>query len=445
MSNLFFGERGKRMIKITNIKLYGFKNIGNVDLELKDLATVIGVNNFGKSNMLDGIDFGIDFINFSPKAKQREMSDLQNVPIIEKLVDEKFKFEISFDTCEDNQTSVIYGYSFSWIDQRGDNKGEIVNEYLKVKQKGKQKYTSYIDRNLDKSFYLASESGRCTKKIQINKNELIINKIQAFDDLFYFNIVKSLNDLTIYIDRNFDSKILYLFKPFVIKGDDKLSPFSDNVSIAETLYELKEKHFKKYLLIENVMLELFPHIKEFYIDKFKFELNEDFSKVQLEDSPFSWADNQYFIKVMCKNYIKTIDISQMSDGVKRILTLLTYITLAEINKIPIIAIEEPENSVHPGLLKKYLSVINQVAGDCRVILTSHSPYLVNYIDKSNLYLGAPDDSGVANFKQLKKKYFRRIEEYAQELDVEVGEYLFMLMSSNDEMDYDILKRYLSDE
>ena len=44
----------------------------------------------------------------------------------------------------------------------------------------------------------------------------------------------------------------------------------------------------------------------------------------------------------------------MSDGAKRVFMILTKIIVSSVSNVSLIAIEEPENSVHPGLFKAYM-------------------------------------------------------------------------------------------
>jgi len=46
-----------------------------------------------------------------------------------------------------------------------------------------------------------------------------------------------------------------------------------------------------------------------------------------------------------------IDFARLSDGCKRVLLMLTRAVWADIKKLPLIAFEEPENAVHPGLMQ----------------------------------------------------------------------------------------------
>ena len=73
---------------------------------------------------------------------------------------------------------------------------------------------------------------------------------------------------------------------------------------------------------------------------------------------------------------------------------------AQLNNVPLILIEELENSIHPSLFQSLLSTIKSLAGDTQIILTSHSPYLLQYLKPELLYVGIPNEDDIAIFKKI---------------------------------------------
>ena len=115
--------------------------------------------------------------------------------------------------------------------------------------------------------------------------------------------------------------------------------------------------------------------------------------------------------------------------------------MADINGLSLIAIEEPENSIHPSLLQSFLRVISQFAGDCRVIITSHSPYVLQYLELKDIYLGLPNTCGVATFSRVNKSMQKTLINDASSIDISVGDYIFSLLSGSDD-DLDELSSFL---
>ena len=165
------------------------------------------------------------------------------------------------------------------------------------------------------------------------------------------------------------------------------------------------------------------------------------NKTIKEDDYFTIAKKIYFSVVIDKNIIEPIEISDMSDGVKRVLLIFTTLVLADINNYSLVAIEEPENSLNPKILQRYLIALNSFSRNTNVIITSHSPYLINYLNPSNIYLGLPNTEGVARFNRIKEKSSNKLLLDAKNMDMLVGDYLFDLMSG-DGSDLEIINKYM---
>ena len=70
--------------------------------------------------------------------------------------------------------------------------------------------------------------------------------------------------------------------------------------------------------------------------------------------------------------------AQQSDGTLRVAGLLT--ALLQEPPLPVIAIEEPELTVHPGALPLLFDYLRQASARSQVLMTTHSPLLLDLID-----------------------------------------------------------------
>lgn len=430
------------MIKIGKILVKGFKNIDEIQLNLNKITSLLSTNSFGKSNLLTGIDFGIDFISQNEKNKKRMMSWRGGFPLNRNIKNKEFNFELEFSIhIDDFDYSVIYGYSFDW-NSNTKKSAKIRNEYLKIKNvNDTQKYTSYIKRDFDKAYYKSSVTGGCEKPIIIENHDLVINKLKSYDSLFYMEIIKVINNINIYIDRHFDSNDNYDINPFIVKRDSDISLLNEN-SVPRILQEIKEEKPNKYERLINTFKDLFPFIESIEIKKYKIEPEKVVHGTKLDgDEPFELSDTLYYLFVKDKNLSQKIPFNLMSDGAKRVLMIFTYLTIADINNFPLIAIEEPENSIHPRLLQQYLISLDSFLENSKIIITSHSSHLINYINPDNLYLGIPNEKGLANFSKIKENSVNKLMNDARESNLLIGDYLFDLMSGTDD-DIKILSSYV---
>ena len=94
--------------------------------------------------------------------------------------------------------------------------------------------------------------------------------------------------------------------------------------------------------------------------------------------------------------------------------------------------------MHPGLFQAYLRIINQLLDDCKVIITSHSPYIVSYLEPAWIHVGMNKTPGVAEFFSFKKSGQKQLQIDANQFNMGLGDYLFSLLTDTDES----LKNYL---
>ena len=416
-------------MKIQAVLIDGFKNLSNVKISFDNITALVALNNFGKSNVLSGIDFGLDFIKASIEDKKDMMSNSNLIPINCSMVGRNYRYEMEVSTDINNEEYIIqYGYEFEWKDSE-DKEPQIVSEFLKVKldEKG-QKFTQLINRSADLALYKSSETGRCSSKIRVENAELVANKLRAYDELYYAQIITKLNGMKIYMENNLDAKSFYQPDPIIRKGFENEMINADN--LPRVIYNLKKQNPDKFELLKDVYSQLFPDIEDVFVKQFKINgltNNEELP----ENLPFVFSNNYHVLFVKEKNLVNPVNFSMMSDGAKRVFMILTKIIVSSVSNISLIAIEEPENSVHPGLFQSYIQIISQLLDDCKVIITSHSPYIISYLDPSWIHVGVNKTAGVAEFFTFKKLGKKQLENDAAGFNMSMGDYLFSMLADNE--------------
>ena len=71
-----------------------------------------------------------------------------------------------------------------------------------------------------------------------------------------------------------------------------------------------------------------------------------------------------------------LDPIQLSDGTLRIFGLLLH--LYQQPQPSFLAMEEPEQTIHPGLLNLLVDAINEASMSMQIVLTTHSPYVLDF-------------------------------------------------------------------
>ena len=415
-------------MKIQAVLIDGFKNLSDVKITFDNITALVALNNFGKSNVLSGIDFGLAFIKASIDDKMEMMANSNLIPINQSMQGRNYKFEVEVVTEDAGQEyRVQYGYEFAW--QRDENEvPEIVQEYLRIKldEKG-QKYTQLISRTAESAMYKSSETGRCSSKIKVEPTELVVNKLRAYDEIYYADIIRKLNSMKFYMENNLDAKSFYRPDPIIRKGIGDMMIDAEN--LPRIIYQLKDKFNDKYELLKDVYAQLFPDVEDLIVTQYKIN-GADNDKLP-DDAPFVLTNSIYVLYVKDRNLAHPIDFAMMSDGAKRVFMILTKIILSSASNVSLIAIEEPENSVHPRLFQSYIRIISQLLDDCKIIITSHSPYIVSYLEPSWIHVGMNRKPGVAEFFTFKKSGQKQLQQDAEEFHMSMGDYLFSLLADSE--------------
>jgi AAA domain, putative AbiEii toxin, Type IV TA system len=102
-----------------------------------------------------------------------------------------------------------------------------------------------------------------------------------------------------------------------------------------------------------------------------------------------------------------VNIGYLSDGTLRVCEIVLGL-LSE--SASLLLIEEPETAVHPGLLHKLLAVVDSYVLDRQVIVSTHSPIVVDWCRPSELRLVERED-GVTSVRALSADDVQDVEAY----------------------------------
>ena len=89
-------------MKIQRIALDGFRNLSNINIAFSKITSLVALNNFGKSNVLSGIDFGIDFMKYNEEQRKTVMGSDSVMPLGKASLDKDFRYEIEMTTMVDS-------------------------------------------------------------------------------------------------------------------------------------------------------------------------------------------------------------------------------------------------------------------------------------------------------------------------------------------------------
>ena len=101
------------------------------------------------------------------------------------------------------------------------------------------------------------------------------------------------------------------------------------------------------------------------------------------------------------------NVTQMSDGTLRVLGLL--VALYQDPRSGVIALEEPELTIHPGMLPLITDSITEISDRTQVLVTTHSPELIDRFDPSQI-IAVELEKGITSARPLNAAQVNAVKE-----------------------------------
>jgi hypothetical protein len=92
------------------------------------------------------------------------------------------------------------------------------------------------------------------------------------------------------------------------------------------------------------------------------------------------------------------DMKEFSDGTMTVFAVLVGI-IGHSSDDPLICIEEPENCLHPAALEKLIRFLQEYSAKRPILLTTHSPYLLNSVNPEDVIVADVGEDGATRFKK----------------------------------------------
>ncbi len=170
---------------------------------------------------------------------------------------------------------------------------------------------------------------------------------------------------------------------------------SDGSNLASFLYLLKNNHEESYSLIKHALTRVAPFFYDFVLEPQL--LNPD--QIRLE-----WTH---------KNFDKYFDVSALSDGTLRFLTLATLLLQPPEYRPSVILVDEPELGLHPYAITMLASMIKSVASSkegTQIILSTQSSLLLDHFEPEDVLVSERVQGGT----QLRRLASTDLKEWLQE-------------------------------
>ncbi|GAG01306.1 unnamed protein product, partial [marine sediment metagenome] len=93
------------------------------------------------------------------------------------------------------------------------------------------------------------------------------------------------------------------------------------------------------------------------------------------------------------------DVAEYSDGTLAVAAILAAL-FSKKRDGPMLFVEELENCLHPSALEKLVRFLQDHAHKWPVLITTHSPYLLNCVNPEDVNVAIVDEKGAAHFEKV---------------------------------------------
>lgn len=364
---------------ITKIRIRNFRSFEDTTVGLKPFNVLIGPNDSGKSNFFDAFLVIREMMWSKLDKVFSRMPHLFDDVLFQYSKRESISFNVEGKTMTELQEQP---FEFKYLvkisrDEKGDL--HILTERLEIKRKNYNGWIKYINR-----------TGEITRVKEIGKRNGVSYHfdsdrcaISLLSDLKRHAYIRA-------VERELSFTWFYYFKPSEMKRikeiKEETSPVLDidGSNLSNVLLHIKKNHPDKFKNLKKSLKDAIPDV---------------------EDLKISTQEKWIFVTVKQRqnNQVLTLPLWSVSDGLLRFLAILSIVYNPATPSM--LFFEELENGIHPHRLRTAVELMQFLSLEpqfCQVLITTHSPYLVDYVIPKNV-LVVEKVLGVTTIKPLWRK------------------------------------------
>lgn len=327
--------------QLTRMTVSNYRSIGeNVSIDFAPLTVLVGINGSGKSNLLD-----------APRFVAQALSEG-----LENAIDERHGFDSMLRDVGGRRGTARIGLELDHADWSATYSIEIGAPQRTPDQ--------YSVRSEDLT--LLNKIDGTTGSLSTNFRGTVTTSFQGLE-----KPVPDKRNLTL----------------FTVGGDERLAPVVDAIRAIETyalfpeeLRKIQSTNQRRYLnklgsnfpwVVERVMASPAGRDIRLALDR----LTNDIVDMRVRRYP--GARIAIFDHRRSDGKTKAFDATRESDGTLRVAGMLT--ALAQAPPLTCIGIEEPELTVHAGVIPLLVDYLTEASRLSRVVVTTHSPELLDLV------------------------------------------------------------------
>ncbi len=368
-------------MRLLSLSIHNYKSLREITFAPEKFTVLIGPNGAGKSNLVDSLDFVADVFradldvavghkggvhNFWYRKRYRSKGSL--------VIGIRVAFE---DPSELNslylgrESKVVFEYRLSCrtVSRALSSGVEVESENLVLSSRDSglileiTRDEEGISYSSNKQYFKTDERARIMiqkrldllKMIDLESNELVLTFAGG-----YIPTIRKIRE-TIGKIRVFQVYPTESRRPGVMAASPEMDRSGSN--LPAIVKYLQEKQPDVYELIFELMKIIMP----------------DLEAIQTEYT----LDKRLGLFFKEKGISRPWYSDEVSDGTIRTLSILTAIAD---KRTPLIVLEEPENHVHPWVLRKIYEFCESMSETKQIIVTTHSPMFLNRFSPRQVFV-----------------------------------------------------------
>ncbi len=348
--------------RIESLQVRNFRALRRVDLApLAPLTTLLGANGSGKSTVFDVFAFLAECFSAGlaqALEKRGRMKELRSRG-------EDGPIEITIQYREPDQPIVTYDLA---IDEE-QGRPVVVRETLRWRRGSSGKPFHFLDYERGSGWAIAGDVP--DKDAQRQQQDLESAETLAVSALGQFQN----HPRVVALKRFITGWYLSYLSASDARGFPEAGPHPrlerTGANLANVVQYLKERHPERLGRIFEQLRRRVPRLEKIETKP----LEDGRLLLQLKDAPFE----------------KPVLARFASDGTLKLLMYL--IVLHDPSPPPVIGIEEPENYLHPRLLRELAEECRAATARSQLIVTTHSPFFVDGLRPEELWALYRDEQG----------------------------------------------------
>ncbi|HYC93383.1 MAG TPA: AAA family ATPase [Thermoanaerobaculia bacterium] len=397
-------------MRLTKISVQNYKSLKAFDFAPEDMTVVVGANAAGKSNFADCIDFISEVYRHGLEVAIGRKGGYENIafrkmrrskqPVRVSLIAEFNADEIRYYTRRRKKPAsgeVRFEHSFSFIAKGYSIRAEfeVADEEIRISRRTERDWVHLATiRRRDNSFSIDADENQRANDSEFDeqftvkdllvfrqhgelvaaKTELLITILGRFLPLYSF--ARGLEGIRVFQISPTKSREFGVPTP-----TPELGRTGGNLPAVIDL--MQKKHRQQWKLVLQTMRSILPDLSAITVDYTSGRTLGLFFKEEGVGRPWS--------------------VDEVSDGTLQTLALLVALFDPESTAL---VLEEPENSVHPWIIRHIVDACREASARKQIMITTHSPIVINAVRPDQVWVlwRADGESKIARMTEIDREF-----------------------------------------